>query len=181
MTNSNRLSEAPLSGSASRQDETFSTLSSYLPNGALFLDIDGTLLDLAPTPDEIIVPPSLPAQLDALSRRLGGALALVTGRGLSYADRLFAPFQFPTAGLHGAERRSPDGSISRVEPTGEFENDPNVTDKKFPGNPTRSYRTREPLRVIEEVHDWTRLTPEALQEWRDRIAAIVETRGEIIN
>ncbi len=121
MTNSNRLSEAPLSGSASRQDETFSTLSSYLPNGALFLDIDGTLLDLAPTPDEIIVPPSLPAQLDALSRRLGGALALVTGRGLSYADRLFAPFQFPTAGLHGAERRSPDGSIVRAAPTGGFE------------------------------------------------------------
>lgn len=59
-----------------------------------------------------------------------------------------------------------------VEPTGEFENDPNVTDKKFPGNPTRSYRSTEPLRVVEEVHDWTRLTPEQLQDWRDRIAAI---------
>ena len=42
-----------------------------------------------------------------------------------------------------------------VEPTGEFENDPNVTDKKFPGNPTRSYRSTEPLRVIGEVTDWT--------------------------
>jgi len=121
MANRNQLSEAPPSGGASRQDETLSTLSSYLQDGALFLDIDGTLLDLAPTPDEIFVPPSLPAQLDALSQKLGGALALVTGRGLSYADRLFAPFQFPIAGLHGAERRGPDGSIFKVEPTAEFE------------------------------------------------------------
>ncbi|CDP89749.1 MULTISPECIES: NAD(+)--rifampin ADP-ribosyltransferase [Mycolicibacterium] len=69
-----------------------------------------------------------------------------------------------------------------VEPTGEFENDPNVTDKKFPGNPTRSYRSREPLRVVGEVTDWTRLTPEALQMWRDRLAAIhADSRGEIIN
>jgi hypothetical protein len=68
-----------------------------------------------------------------------------------------------------------------VEPTGPFENDPNVTDKKFPGNPTRSYRSSEPLRVIGEVTDWTRLTPEALQAWRDRLAAIHAERGEIIN
>ena len=68
-----------------------------------------------------------------------------------------------------------------VEPTGEFENDPNVTDKKFPGNPTRSYRTRDPLRIVGEVTDWTRLTPAALQEWHDRLAAIRAEGGEIIN
>jgi rifampin ADP-ribosylating transferase len=69
-----------------------------------------------------------------------------------------------------------------VEPTGAFENDPNVTDKKFPGNPTRSYRTSEPLVVVAEVMDWTRLSPEALQEWRDRLAVILhQERGEIIN
>src|SRR6478609_3587344 len=70
-----------------------------------------------------------------------------------------------------------------VEPTGDFENDPNVTDKKFPGNPTRSYRSTEPIRVVGEVDDWTRLTPEALQEWRDRLAALLadEERGVIIN
>ncbi|WP_402841594.1 NAD(+)--rifampin ADP-ribosyltransferase [Microbacterium sp. GXS0129] len=68
-----------------------------------------------------------------------------------------------------------------VEPTGEFENDPNVTDKKFPGNPTRSYRSASPLRVLAEVDDWTRLAPEVLQDWRDRIAAITAERGEIIN
>jgi rifampin ADP-ribosyltransferase len=65
---------------------------------------------------------------------------------------------------------------------GTFEDDPNVTDKKFPGNPTRSYRSREPLRVVGEVVDWTRQTPEALQAWRDRLAAIgADKRGEIIN
>lgn len=69
-----------------------------------------------------------------------------------------------------------------VEPTGRFEDDPNVTDKKFPGNPTRSYRSRAPLRVVGEVTDWTRQTPEALQVWRDRLAELAaDERGEIIN
>ncbi|HWJ89164.1 MAG TPA: NAD(+)--rifampin ADP-ribosyltransferase [Pelagibacterium sp.] len=69
-----------------------------------------------------------------------------------------------------------------VEPTGTFENDPNVTDKKFPGNPTRSYRSSAPLRIIGEITDWTRLTPEALQSWRERLTALLsDERGEIIN
>lgn len=69
-----------------------------------------------------------------------------------------------------------------VEPTGSFENDPNVTDKKFPGNPTRSYRSSAPLKVVGEITDWTRLTPEALQTWRDRLKALLsDERAEIIN
>jgi rifampin ADP-ribosylating transferase len=69
-----------------------------------------------------------------------------------------------------------------VEPTGDFENDPNVTDKKFPGNPTRSYRSREPLRIVGELEDWTRLSAEALQGWRRRLAELrADERGEIIN
>lgn len=71
--------------------------------------------------------------------------------------------------------------VYRVEPTGAFENDPNVTDKKFPGNPTRSFRTREPMRVLEEIHDWTRLTPEELETWRANLRAIEAAGGEIIN
>lgn len=72
--------------------------------------------------------------------------------------------------------------VYAVEPTGEFENDPNVTDKKFPGNPTRSYRSAAPLRILGEVEEWTRLTPEALQGWRDRVAELRDSeRGEIIN
>ena len=87
------------------------------------------------------------------------------------------------AGL-AAELAAGDGAprVYLVEPTGAFENDPNVTDKKFPGNPTRSYRSTEPLRVVGEVDDWTRLAPEALQAWRDRLAAVLaDERGEIIN
>ena len=69
-----------------------------------------------------------------------------------------------------------------VEPTGALENDPNVTDKKFPGNPTRSYRSSAPLKVTGEIAHWTRLTPEALQLWRERLAALrSDVRGEIIN
>ncbi|SDL00221.1 NAD(+)--rifampin ADP-ribosyltransferase [Streptomyces indicus] len=69
-----------------------------------------------------------------------------------------------------------------VEPTGEFENDPNVTDKKFPGNPTRSYRSTKPLRIVGEITDWKRQTPEALQMWRERIASHQHNdRAEIIN
>lgn len=74
-----------------------------------------------------------------------------------------------------------EARVYEVEPLGTFENDPNVTDKKFPGNPTRSYRSSEALRVLREVTDWTRLSPEALQDWRDRIAAINNNGGEIIN
>ena len=71
--------------------------------------------------------------------------------------------------------------VYRVEPTGEFENDPNVTDKRFPGNPTRSYRTSDPLRVVEEVHDWTRLSPDDLRSWRERLATLRDSSAEIIN
>jgi len=87
------------------------------------------------------------------------------------------------AGL-AAELAAGDGlpRVYEVEPTGAFENDPNVTDKKFPGNPTRSYRSTEPLRVVDEVLGWTRLTPEALQTWRERLAVLrADERGEIIN
>jgi len=75
-----------------------------------------------------------------------------------------------------------DPRVYAVEPTGAFENDPNVTDKKFPGNPTKSYRSREPLRIVGEVSDWTRQTPEALEAWRERLAVLrADVRGEIIN
>ena len=65
-----------------------------------------------------------------------------------------------------------------VEPLGEFEDDPNVTNKKFPGNPTRSYRTKEPLKIVCEVTEWVRLTPEELLNWRERLA---NSTGDIIN
>jgi rifampin ADP-ribosylating transferase len=65
-----------------------------------------------------------------------------------------------------------------VEPTGPFENDPNVTDKKFPGNPTRSYRTAAPLRITGEVEDWLRTSPEEIRKWKEKLAG---NKGDIIN
>lgn len=78
---------------------------------ALFLDIDGTLVDIAPAPDAIAIPAGLGGDLLGVMTRLGGAMALVTGRAIPYVDRLFAPHRFPLAGLHGAEMRLPDGRM----------------------------------------------------------------------
>lgn len=65
-----------------------------------------------------------------------------------------------------------------VEPTGNFENDPNVTDKKFPGNLTRSYRSEAPLKIVGEVTDWMRQTPEDILKWKEKLA---NNKGKIIN
>jgi len=68
------------------------------------------------------------------------------------------------------------GHVYRVEPTGPFHDDPNLTDKKFPGNPTRCYRSKDPIRVVEEVA-WDPHPPEVLQHMRDSLAAL-KARGE---
>ena len=77
----------------------------HLSATAVLLDIDGTLLDLMPTPREVWVPPGLAKTLNRLHRRTGGALALVSGRSLNDIDLIFAPDQFPAVGGHGAEMR----------------------------------------------------------------------------
>ncbi len=64
------------------------------------------------------------------------------------------------------------GRIYIVEPTGPLEDDPNVTDKKFPGNPTRSYRTKEPVTIVGELTDWEGHTPEQQQAMRDGLAEL---------
>ncbi|GAB3752426.1 NAD(+)--rifampin ADP-ribosyltransferase [Spirosoma pomorum] len=87
------------------------------------------------------------------------------------------------AGLAAALAKG-DGNerVYIVEPTGSFENDPNVTDKKFPGNPTRSYRSQAPLKIVGEVTDWVRLTSEERQLWRERLAKLeADPTSEIIN
>ncbi|WP_169251024.1 NAD(+)--rifampin ADP-ribosyltransferase [Brevibacterium sp. 'Marine'] len=72
--------------------------------------------------------------------------------------------------------------VYEVEPLGDFVDDPNVTDKKFPGNPTRSFRSSEPLRIVREVTDWKRLSEQDLHMWRERLAAIrADDDKEIIN
>jgi hypothetical protein len=88
--------------------------------------------------------------------------ALVNGAGLAAA----------LAKGDGRER------VYIIEPTDNFENDPNVTDKKFPGNLTRSYRTKASLKIIGEVNEWVKQTPEEIQKWREKLA---NNTGEIIN
>ncbi|KQM57770.1 NAD(+)--rifampin ADP-ribosyltransferase [Agreia sp. Leaf210] len=113
---------------------------------------------------------------------------LVAGRRSNYRPEVVMNHIYFTALKNGAglaaELAVGDGEprVYEVEPTGEFENDPNVTDKKFSGNPTRSYRSTASLRVVGEVTDWERLTPGALQQWHERLAALrADERGEIIN
>jgi hypothetical protein len=79
--------------------------------------------------------------------------------------------------LTGSEVR---GRIYVVEPTGPFEDDPNVTNKRFPGNVTRSYRSRHALRVVDEVHDWQGHEPEVLQGMLDNIARLREQGLDVI-
>jgi len=87
------------------------------------------------------------------------------------------------AATWGAELAMGEGTgrIYRVEPTGPIEDDPNLTDKKFPGNPTRSYRTRQPLRVVGEILDWEPHPPEVLQGMRNRLDEIERLGIEAIN
>jgi hypothetical protein len=109
---------------------------------------------------------------------------LTPGFNSNYKTEIIMNHIYFTALVNGAgiaaELAKGDGHarLYIVEPTGEFENDPNVTNKKFPGNPTRSYRSKEPIKIVGELTDWVRLTPEALADWRNRIANI---KGDIIN
>lgn len=96
----------------------------------------------------------------------------------NYGSRRKANHVYLTATLDaavwGAELAEGEASsrIYIVEPTGPIEDDPNLTDKRFPGNPTKSYRTRDPIRVTGEVTDWEGHAPEVLQAMRDHLEAL---------
>ncbi|KAB7745438.1 NAD(+)--rifampin ADP-ribosyltransferase [Nostocoides sp. F2B08] len=108
---------------------------------------------------------------------------LVPGRDSNFeAGRMMNHVYFTEtldAATWGAELAAGEGRgrIYLVEPTGEFEDDPNVTDKRFPGNPTRSFRTRDPVRVVGEIVDWVGHPPERLRAMRDGLEELRQ-RGE---
>src|ERR1700738_2471140 len=114
------LAEMPLEDELAPEDESSPdtvpvprSLVSHLNEAAILLDIDGTLLDLVPTPREVWVPPGLSKTLNRLLARTSGALALVSGRSLNDIDLIFAPDEFPAVGGHGAEMRvSADGEAA---------------------------------------------------------------------
>jgi rifampin ADP-ribosylating transferase len=103
---------------------------------------------------------------------------LVPGRESNFEEGRVMNYVYFTATLDaatwGAELAAGEGRgrIYVVEPTGDFEDDPNVTDKRFPGNPTRSFRSRHPLRVVGEIDDWVGHPPERLQAMRDGLEAM---------
>lgn len=109
---------------------------------------------------------------------------LTTGSNSNYKDELKMNHIYFTGRVNGAGLAAALAKGDRservyiVEPTGPFENDPNVTDKKFPGNLTCSYRSEKPLKIVGEVTDWARLTTEELKKWREKLAS---NTGEIIN
>jgi len=97
------------------------------------------------------------------------------GFGSNFVDRALAHIYFSAtleAAIWGAELAKGEGRgrIYVVEPTGAFEDDPNLTDKKFPGNITASYRSRDPVRIVDEVTDWVGHSPEQLQAMRGGLA-----------
>lgn len=130
---------------------------------------------------------------DGVQRYLHGTKAdlkpgdvIEPGRASNYGERKSAAFVYLTATLDaatwGAELAMGDGPgrIYVVETTGPIEDDPNLTDKKFPGNPTRSYRTRDPLRVIGEIADWKGHPPEQVQAMKDGLARLAAQGIEAI-
>ncbi len=111
---------------------------------------------------------------------------IAAGYQSNYGTRKQAAWVYLTATLNaatwGAELAAGEGRgrIYIVEPTGPIEDDPNLTDKKFPGNPTKSYRTRDPLRVTGEITDWQGHSAEELQTMRDHLARLRELGIEAI-
>ncbi len=109
---------------------------------------------------------------------------LTPGGRSNYKSEVIMNHIYFTALVHGAGLAAAlakgDGRerVYIVEPTGSFENDPNVTNKKFPGNPTRSYRSHAPLKIVGELTEWVKQTPEELQQWRKRLSNV---KGDIIN
>jgi trehalose 6-phosphate phosphatase len=115
---------------------------------ALFIDIDGTLLDVAPRPDAAVVPAGLVQTLTRLLKRFGGAVALVTGRRVADADRFFAPLRLVTSGVHGAEVRTQ------------------------PGGETVMLAAPVPSAVLQAVHDIAARSPGILIEEKGPVVAV---------
>jgi trehalose 6-phosphate phosphatase len=139
----------------------------------LFLDVDGTLIELAETPFDIVAGEELKALLQSVTERLGGALALVSGRSIEYLDALFAPLRLPSAGLHGVERRKASGMMHGAS----------FTD-------TQLDRARAALSLLVQAHPGTlledkgrtiaihyRMAPQLEPELRQAVTAIAAQLG----
>lgn len=139
--------------------------------------LDGMLRDPAPIPRMVDDPGPF---FHGTRADLRPGDLLTPGWRSNYGSRHQAKHIYLTATREGAPlaaelaRGEGPGRVYRVEPLGTIEDDPNVTDKRFPGNPTRSYRTTEPLRVIEEITGWQPPPPEMIKRMRGRMAELAE-------
>jgi len=137
-----------------------------------------------PTPFEVYEPGSY---LHGTKADLRVGELIEPGRRSNYGSGRSANYVYVTATLDaatwGAELAAGDGPgrIYLVEPTGDLEDDPNVTDQRFPGNPTRSYRTRQPVRVVGELTDWVGHPPEQLRAMRDHLDDLARQGIEAID
>jgi len=144
---------------------------------ALIVRLDGLLRDPAPIPRVVDDPGPF---FHGTKADLRPGDLLTPGRQSNYGSGRIANHIYLTASREGAPlaaalaRGHGPGRVYRVEPLGTIEDDPNVTDKRFPGNPTRSYRTTEPLRVVEEVLDWEPPPAELIATMRARMAELAE-------
>ena len=140
---------------------------------ALFLDVDGTLLDLAERPEDVVTPASLVATLTRTERKLAGALALISGRAIDDLDRLFAPLRLRASGVHGAEIRFDPGGPAMSTPAAElpqsFSTALTRAVEAFPG------ALVENKRFSIAVH--YRLAPEAERPLREAVKRVVASAG----
>lgn len=144
------------------------------PLWAVFLDVDGTVLKIAPTPDAVEVSDSLRHVLDKLRPLLGGALALVSGRTIADLDYLFAPLHLPTAGLHGQERRDARGKVHREDKRAALE-DIKATLEDFASN-------HAGVLIEDKTHAVAvhyRQAPKAKRKLRAEVQRLVEARADL--
>lgn len=144
---------------------------------ALFFDIDGTLLEIAPTPDAVIVGERVLAVLEALHEASGGAVALVSGRALDRIDQLFAPLRLPASGLHGLEMRLASGEVRRPpSPTEGFERMRKALDDFASAHPGLLLEDKGQSLALHY-----RLAPELKTRARAQVEEVIEKWGEGYN
>ena len=145
------------------------------PDWCLFLDVDGTLIELTDTPSQTVSDPEIKALLRQLFIRLGGAVALVSGRQIETLDRLFAPLRLPASGLHGMERRTAEGASQGGGPLVDHKLDPARI-------AIQAFADAHPGALLEDKRQTVaihfRLAPEAAETAQQLARSLVAALGE---
>lgn len=151
------------------------------PSCALFLDFDGTVVDIAPQPEDVHVPEPLIGHLRWLHEYLGGAVALISGRPIEQIDRFLAPLRLPVAGVHGAERRTADGTMSLLStsPMDAVERTAHQLMAKHPGLRVENKRGSVALHY-RQVPQLEELCVEAMQVAVDASPGLTLLRGKMV-